>query len=61
MKRVLVSTLAGALIGYLYYRFIGCYSGTCGITSDPFNSTAYFAVMGLLLGLIIKKEKREAQ
>lgn len=61
MKRVLISTLAGALIGYLYYRFIGCYSGTCGITSDPYISTVYFALMGLIFGLIIKKEKRKAQ
>ena len=61
MKRVLLSTLAGAIIGYLYYRFIGCYSGTCGITSDPYISTVYFAIMGLLFGFIIKKEWRKAQ
>jgi len=59
MKRVLLSTLAGALIGFLYYRFIGCYSGTCSITSDPFASTFYFAIIGLLFGFIIKKETKE--
>lgn len=61
MKRVLFSTLAGALIGYLYYRFIGCYSGTCSITSNPLNSTFYFAIMGLLFGFVIKKEARKAE
>ena len=60
MKRVLLSTLAGAFIGYLYYRFIGCYSGTCAITSSPYISTFYFSLMGLLLGFIIKKEARKA-
>ncbi len=63
MKRVLLSTLAGALTGYLYYRFIGCYTGTCGITSNPYMSTFYFALMGLLVGFIIKKDtkKKEAE
>ncbi len=61
MKRVIFSTVAGILIGYLYYRFIGCYSGTCSITSDPFVSSVYFGIIGLLFGLVIKKETRKVQ
>ena len=40
---------AGALGGFLYWKYVGCLSGTCAITSNPLNSTAYFAVLGLLL------------
>lgn len=27
--------LLGALGGYLYWRFVGCATGTCPITSSP--------------------------
>ncbi len=39
----------GALGGYAYYYFIGCASGTCPISSNPWISTAY----GMLIGGII--------
>ncbi len=41
--------ILGAIGGYLYYHYIGCDSGTCPITSKPFNSTLYGAFMGGLL------------
>jgi hypothetical protein len=47
-KRILFSVI-GALGGYAYYYFVGCSSGTCPITSDPWISTAYGAGMGLTL------------
>lgn len=43
----------GAFAGYLYYYFVGCYSGTCAITSNPVNSTIYgFILGGLMIELI---------
>jgi hypothetical protein len=45
-KRTFVGILVGALGGYLYYHFVGCQAGTCPITSKPFNSTVYGAMMG---------------
>lgn len=41
--------LIGALAGYLYWKNVGCDSGTCMITSKPVNSTLYFAMMGAIL------------
>jgi hypothetical protein len=41
--------LGGGALGYAYYRFIGCSSGVCPITSNPIISTAYGAFMGLLM------------
>ena len=35
--------LLGALGGYLYWRFVGCATGTCPITSSPFASTVWSA------------------
>lgn len=50
--------VAGAIGGYLYWKFIGCNSGTCAITSKPLNSTLYGAVMGGLLFSMFQKEKK---
>jgi hypothetical protein len=47
----------GALLGFLYYYFIGCSTGTCAITSSPTNSTAYGALMGGLAFTSLKNEK----
>lgn len=58
-KLALIGILVGAIGGYFYYHFVGCASGSCSITSKPFNSTLYGALMG---GLVFsnfnnKKEK----
>ncbi len=38
----------GTILGYSYYYYIGCASGTCAITSNPYISSAYGAMMGLV-------------
>jgi len=42
--------LAGAAGGFLYWRFVGCESGTCAIKSVWYWSTLWGAVMGYLIG-----------
>ena len=42
-------TLGGALAGLAYYSFIGCASGTCPITSNPFSSMLYMGLIGWLI------------
>lgn len=41
--------LIGGALGYAYYRFIGCKSGVCPLTSNPWISTAYGAFLGGVL------------
>lgn len=43
-----LSIIAGGGAGFAYYYFIGCSSGTCPISSDPWISTAYGALIGVL-------------
>ncbi len=50
----------GALSGFLYWKFIGCESGTCAITSKPLNISIYGAVMGGLLFSLFQKNKVKA-
>lgn len=49
----------GAVGGYAYYHFIGCSSGSCPITSNPYMSVIFGAVIGyLFLDLFKKSEKK---
>lgn len=41
--------ILGGIAGFLYYYFVGCASGTCGITSNPFTSVLFEGVMGLFI------------
>lgn len=51
--------LIGAISGYLYYRLVGCSSGTCAITSNPIHSTLYFAGLGgLMFNALFAKENK---
>jgi hypothetical protein len=54
-RLTLVGVLVGALLGYVYYHFVGCASGTCAITSKPLNSTLYGALLGGLLFNLFQK------
>jgi hypothetical protein len=38
----------GGTLGFLYYRFVGCSSGRCAITSNPYLSTLFGAVAGFV-------------
>jgi hypothetical protein len=55
----IIGVILGAVSGYLYWKFVGCSSGTCAITSRPLNSTLYGAVMGGLLLNMIKSNKKQ--
>lgn len=57
--RKVLPVVAGASLGFAYYYFIGCNSGTCAITSSPYISTIYGGVIGLLLVFPSKKKKEK--
>lgn len=44
-----VPVAVGAAGGYAYYRFIGCKTGACPLTANPWISTLYGALLGLLI------------
>jgi hypothetical protein len=49
MLRPVAGALAGALVGYFIYRYIGCRTGACPITANPYTSVVVYALMGALL------------
>jgi len=63
-KRIqIIFLLIGAVGGFLYWRFVGCTSGTCAIKSVWYWTTLWGAAMGYLVGdliddIIQKRKKR---
>ena len=61
-KVQIIFTLAGAAGGFLYWKFIGCTSGTCPIQSVWYWSTIWGAAAGYLAGdlvdTVVKKRKK---
>lgn len=56
-KLKMIGIPVGMIGGYLYYHFVGCQSGTCPITSNPYISIIYGGVMGYLIFDIFKKKE----
>jgi hypothetical protein len=46
----IILSVAGAIGGFMYWRFIGCTSGTCMIKSVWYLSTLYGLLLGWVLG-----------
>ncbi len=38
--------IIGGILGYLYYHYEGCTTGSCGITSNPISSILFGSVLG---------------
>jgi hypothetical protein len=55
-KLTLLGVVLGTIGGFLYWKFIGCTSGTCPITSSPVLSTIWGGAMGGLLFNIFEKK-----
>ena len=46
---MLLGIALGGAAGFGLYKLVGCRSGACPITSNPYTSIIYGAVMGLLM------------
>ena len=58
---MMILAVVGAIAGFLYYRLVGCASGACPITSNPYISTVYGGVIGTLLGYIVTPGKKKEE
>ena len=47
-RKTVLFTLVGAMIGFAYWRFIGCTSGTCPLTANWHTSTLFGGLIGML-------------
>lgn len=47
--RPVAGALVGGAIGFAYYKFVGCRSGVCPLTSNPYIAVTYGMSMGAVL------------
>lgn len=58
----IIGLVIGAIGGYVYYSEIGCVSGTCAITSNPWMSTLWGAAFGyLVFDMFVKRKKEKSE
>lgn len=60
ITRFILPVSVGAVLGYAYYYFIGCNTGSCPITSNPYTTTGYGAFLGIIWAFPSKKKAKEA-
>ena len=49
IARLIAGVIVGGVAGYGMFRFVGCSSGACPITSNPWVSTIYGMALGAML------------
>jgi hypothetical protein len=61
----IAGTVAGAVGGFLYWKYVGCLSGTCVIKSSWYLMIPWAAVLGYLAGSvagdIIRRKRKPAE
>jgi hypothetical protein len=55
----IVGIIVGGIAGFLYYHYVGCASGTCPITSNPYITIAYGALLGYLFFDMFRKKENK--
>ena len=50
----LIFTLVGAVAGFLYWKFVGCKTGSCPIKSNWYLMVLYGVLAGYLVGDLVK-------
>ena len=47
--RVLLGAVIGAGLGFAMYRFVGCKTGTCPLTANPWTSMFIYGLIGAMM------------
>ena len=61
LRKYILGAIVGGVLGYSFYYFIGCNTGTCSITSNWHISTLYGVVAGLIFVMPGKKKKSDSE
>ena len=49
LLRSVIGAAVGAGVGLLMYRFVGCRTGACPLTANPYVAMAIWGLMGFLV------------
>jgi len=58
-KFEIIGGILGIIGGYLYWKYVGCISGTCPIQANWYSMVPYGLVMGILVGALFKPKKKK--
>jgi len=47
--RAIIGGVVGGAVGFAMYRFIGCRTGACPLTGNPYVAIAIWGIMGVLI------------
>ncbi len=47
--RAVIGAVAGSLVGLAMWRFVGCRTGACPLTANPYVAAVIWGVMGALV------------
>jgi LytS/YehU family sensor histidine kinase len=54
----ITGTVIGSIGGFIYYRMAGCSTGACVITSNPWLTILWGALLGYLIGSTFRKKQK---
>lgn len=52
--KLFIGMLVGGALGFAWYKLVGCSSGACPLTSNPWVSSIYGALLGALLASSVR-------
>jgi len=50
LVRMIIGGVVGAAIGFAMYKFVGCRTGACPLTSNPYVAMIIWGLVGALMG-----------
>jgi hypothetical protein len=52
--RIVIGIVAGAVLGFAWHKLVGCSTGACPLTANPYISTLYGAFLGVLIATSVR-------
>ena len=57
-KFEIIGGIVGIIGGYVYWKYVGCVSGTCPIQANWYSMVPYGLLFGVLLGGLVKPKDK---
>jgi len=54
--KLMAGIVLGGVLGFALYRFVGCSTGDCPLTSNPWVSTLYGVILGGAISAVFRKQ-----
>ncbi|MCX8090364.1 MAG: DUF6132 family protein [Verrucomicrobiae bacterium] len=54
LLKLLIGIAVGGGLGFAWYKLVGCSTGACPLTSNPWISSLYGALMGALIATSVR-------